>query len=497
MNAAPPASSPPAAASPASARGALTTSGWWRSAARPRAGADPAPPVRTHWDARSVTALIWIAFLLLHAALFWLDLHPAPRRLFGDEVMYRGAGERAAQGLPLGLDLLWPPLYGWFVAGFAWIGASVDAAPAAWPLGVAGAQVALLAAGGVLFRPLVARLTGSPAAARCAQAFLLLDPQIAAFAHYLWPEILHLVLVITLLWLLVLRPGRHGWWWIGAGLAMGALCLTKLLLVPFLPVWLLVLVRDLGWRRGLPRALGLLGVAGLVILPTVIANAQREGAFIIADSSRFNLWVGLNQQGRRSAVDDIAGGEYLRYRASGTTFAERQQVLQEKIATRVAERGSLELLRDQLARQYFRLFDARSVLVEQLPGGPYAARGVGYADPDTRISLLLHAWSLVAYGLVLAAAGPGLTTTPLRGRIWLWALFALFAYGLVIFLGLEARTRFRIPMMLPLQVAAAIALTRGVLRAPDAPVPHAARRLAGALVSVCLLWLAFGGFFLP
>jgi hypothetical protein len=73
-------------------------------------------------------------------------------------------------------------------------------------------------------------------------------------------------------------------------------------------------------------------------------------------------------------------------------------------------------------------------------------------------------------------------------------LFLLLAYGLCIFLGLEARSRFRLPLMLPVFAAAALSLARGKLRGAGAPRWRAA---AGVVASIMLLLFAFGGDHLP
>ena len=61
---------------------------------------------------RRVAVLVTLALALgLHALLAWLELAPAPRRLWGDEIMYAELAERAARGEPAAPELLWPPLY--------------------------------------------------------------------------------------------------------------------------------------------------------------------------------------------------------------------------------------------------------------------------------------------------------------------------------------------------------------------------------------------------
>lgn len=433
-------------------------------------------------DGRSMRAL-WLAFAVLHAVLFFLDLYPESRRPFGDEVMYRALAESAAHGGPGTPELLWPPLYVWLITPFAWLGAG-------WAHAVALFQVLLLAVSALVFHDVLMRMTAAPAAARLGQAFMLLDPHLAAYAHYAWPEVLHIALLVLLFWLLMARPSGRTWW-MAAGITAGTICLTKSVLEPFLPVLALPLAREIGWRSALLRTTGIVSLAALVLLPIAVTNWRTQGVFIVADSALFNLWVGLNADGRRSAVDDSAGPEYLAFEASAGAFAGRQQILADKVIALVRDRGVLSLVRDQWPKQYFRLFDSRTFLTEQLAGGPFLARGVGYREPGAFVSFVLRAWNAAFYALVLAAAGVGLCTSRLSGRPWSLALFALFLYGLGLFFVVEARSRYRIPLMLPLWTAAALALVfraRGVSKW---------RVAAGGLVSTALLAFAFGADTLP
>src|SRR4030095_9651878 len=99
---------------------------------------------------------------------------------------------------------------------------------------------------------------------------------------------------------------------------------------PFLPVLLLPLLREAGWRRGLVRAAILGAACFATVLPTMIANAHR-GAFVVADGARFNLWVGLSDVSRRSLVGEIVGDEYRAWQRSAPTFRERERILERRI----------------------------------------------------------------------------------------------------------------------------------------------------------------------
>ncbi len=87
----------------------------------------------------------------------------------------------------------------------------------------------------VVFADLTRRWTGSRTAGNAAALLVLTYPPLAAFAHYLWPEVLHLVLGVIAVWALAVRGGS--WVWCAlAGIALGLALLTKSLLGPFLPV---------------------------------------------------------------------------------------------------------------------------------------------------------------------------------------------------------------------------------------------------------------------
>lgn len=427
----------------------------------------------------------WVVagFVLLHAALFWLDLYPAARRHFGDEVMYRALAERTARGDLAFPELLWPPLYGWMLAPFVWAGTG-------WPHLAAFAQVLLLGLSSCVFADLLTRLTGSERVATLGQALMLLDPHFAAYAHYLWPEVVYIAEVLLLFWLAVVRPGGH-LWWVVSGVLMAASVATKSVLAPYAPLLVVPLAIEIGWRRALWRVAGTGVIAAVLLLPLALRNWNAEGAFVVSDSSRFNLWVGLTAGGRRSAVSDNAGPEFVAFEASAPTFAGRQAALSRRLSTLVREHGAFRLLARQWPRQYFRLFDRRTFLTEQFAGGPFQERHVGYVEPAPVLSALLAAWNALFYAAVLAAAGVGLFTADLRRRPWLAVLLGVLAYSLCLFYVVEARSRFRLPLMLSLWTAAACALAGGTPRAPRWQF------VAGLVTSAVLLVFAFGAELVP
>ncbi len=396
--------------------------------------------------------------------------------------MYADLARRMAAGEEARVEPLWPPAYPRFLAGLLVLGGGSF-------LVARCAQVALLAISAVLLRDLGERLTGSATAAGLAAALLVLDPQVGGFAHFLWPEVLHLFLFLCALWILATRTDRPAWLAV-AGVVLGLALLTKSLLGPFLPVLVLPLLLGSGLRGAARVALVAAGVAA-TMTPTLIGNARRD-APLLADSSRFNLWVGLNDRSRKDLVDEVVGREYQDYFRSGETAAARTEVLDAKIRGLVRERGWPALLWAQLRRQYFRLLDKDSFLTDQLPGGAIARQGYGYRDTPPALAAALRGWSYALYAAVLLAAALGLAAAPPRTS-WHRVMLAFLAYNAAVFLFLHVKSRYRIAFLPVLYLqAGAFAAWWPERRRPGVGRSRAAWTAAATAAAVAL-FLAFGG----
>ena len=424
--------------------------------------------------------VVLVLALLLQVVLLFMELRPQPRALWGDEIMYADLAARWSRGEPATLDLLWPPLYPHLLA---WARA-LDGGLVAMRL----FQVACLFAAAFLWRDLARTFTGSAWTGDLCATLLLLDPQVASFTQFLWPEMLHLVLFAAVVWILVNR-GDRGPFLVLAGALLGACLLCKSVLGPFLPVVLLPLAWEAGWRRGALRAATVAVACGLVVLPVMTSNARQQGAFVVADGARFNAWVGLNDRSRRNLVDEIVGLEYRRWQQSAPTFPERERLLDERIRALVRERGVWPVARAQLARQYFRLFHHASFFTDQLPGGAIASQGLGYRGVSAAVASAFRAYGAAAWALVLCGAGLGLAALPRERRAFVAMLLAFVAYNLALFFVLHVKTRYRVPFLpvLDLLAAAGIAALAG-RGTPLGPLPH---RIAGAALAMLALGLAF------
>lgn len=428
---------------------------------------------------RGFRAVLVLA-LLLQAALLFMELRPSPRALWGDEIMYADLAARWSRGEPATLELLWPPLYPHLLA---WARA-LDGGLLALRL----FQVACSFGAALLWRDLARTFTGSAWTSDATAALLLLDPQAASFAQFLWPETLHGALFAAVVWILVNRAGRLPMLAL-AGALLGACLLAKSVLGPFLPVLLLPLVFEAGWRRGALRA-GVVALAcAAVVLPVMASNARRQGAFVIADGARFNAWVGLNDRSRRSLVDEIVGLEYRSWQESAPTFIERERLLDARIRAFVRERGAWSVARAQLGRQYFRLFHHASFFTDQLPGGAIAAQGLGYHGVPGPVASALRLYGAAAWALVLCGAGLGLAALPRERRAFVGMLLAFVVYNLALFFVLHVKTRYRLPFLPVLDLLAAAGI--GALAGKGAPLGPLPSRIAGGAAALLALGLAF------
>jgi 4-amino-4-deoxy-L-arabinose transferase-like glycosyltransferase len=427
----------------------------------------------------------------LHGALFFLDNAPA-RRLWGDEVMYAGTASRLLEGEPARLELLWPPLYPRFLAGGMILSGGSFLATYLF-------QTFLLVVSALLVRDLTARFVGPGLAPDLAMGFMLLDPTLAAFAHFLWPEVLHLFLLLVAIWI-VAAHAEEARWLAFLGLVLGLAILTKSLLGPFLPVLLLPAVLRGSWTARVLRPALTIAVLSAVTAPVLFFNVHRSGDFLIADSSRFNLWVGLNDRSRKDLIGEVVGNEYGAWIRSAPDFATRDSILREKIRQFVAERGVIRIFFSQLSRQYFRLLDKDSFFTDQLPGGVLAGYRFGYVDPPRLLSQALRYLAYAVYVAALALGVWGVFQVRPAGRAWVWVVLAFLACNLAAFLLLHVKSRYRLQLVpfLSLYAAWAAAFLLGDPAARRAAVFRGTvPKIAGAFAATGAFLLALGGRLLP
>lgn len=389
-------------------------------------------------DKRFAALLFAVAVVALHGTLFWIGHYPEPRPLVGDEPMYWAGAEKLAAGKTWLYESLWPPLQPVVLS-------AILAAGGGSMLAVEIVQTLMLVAIALLLGDLTLAISGSRVAAAAAGGLVLAYPPLAGFAHFLWPEVLHMLLLVAAMWLLVLR-GRSRFWVFAAGILFGFVLTSKYLLWPFLLLALPALaftrvLRPAGDRKAL-------FLIGLVLVTSVVFSSGRLRikGYPVVESATFNAWVGLHDRSRKNFVDPVVGKWFLRYLHS-PSIRERDALMWREISARWRERGWLQLLASQIGRQYFRLFDKDSFLTDQLPGGTLAARGWGYRETPAAVSLALRVGSYGLYAAILVGAVMGIVVFPAGGRRWSRWLLAFLAFTMLVFLVSHVKSRFRIQLL--------------------------------------------------
>lgn len=425
------------------------------------------------------------AFLLQQAALLWLYWGGAGKGLLGDEQHYLNWARGLAGLGPMPPDMgWWPPLQAWLLAGsLRLFGEHL--------LPFQLLQTAFLIGAAALLRALWREADGRVRAANLAAALFLLNPSNMAFAHWLWPEPVHLFALLAALRLAqrACSPLRG----LLAGVALGVALLAKSLMSLFWPFCVLLLPRTQRWRAALALLLGI----GIVTALPLWQGWRLTGKPMIADSSAFNLVGGLRDTWRSDYIDDSVPRLVPEYLAAAPDVAGRNARFMDKAAGIVAEQGLVATLYAQLQRQYFRLFSAKTLLLSQLPGPVCAGHTGSYRAPPAWLAQLLAAWSDVLHLLVLAGFAAALAFwRRWREPLVLWSgLF--FAYQLALYLLLHVKARFLLPMM-PFLCAyagsALVSLSQPSAAAP-APLRYAGglRWLLAAVLAATLLLLALAG----
>lgn len=437
---------------------------------------------------------IIIAFVLLSAGLLALYWFPEPKLLTGDEgSFYQPQALRIlAGGDWFDTRMIWPPLQSLFLAGiYALTGPSI--------LVVQLIQLALLACSGLLLQRIWLALTGNTSAAIWAGALLAINPLTIAFATYLWPEITHLFL--SLLAVLLLARAREPSRRLSsaivlaalAGIVLGLCLLAKSLLTAFWPLLLLPLIRRSDWRASTLRVLAFLLAMLLTTAPALYRGWQETGRPQIADSSWFNLWVGLADEHRSDLVYDKTGPRLAAYLDSAPNHAGRVAFAQTQAAMIIDRQGWLDTIATQLGKQYFRLFDARNFLVAQLHGpncrGYISRYRVDSALLNRLIDYAARFWHLAL--LILFAFG--LAAWRHWRQPWLWLTGAYVGYQLALFLGLHVKSRFLLPLLPVICVFAGHFLAQWRMLRTNASLLSPTQRAVGTALAALLAFLALAG----
>jgi hypothetical protein len=299
--------------------------------------------------------------------------------------------------------------------------------------------------------------------------------------------------MVTATWLIVCHA-RSAVAAVAAGILMGCALLTKLLLYPLM--WLLPAAYAgatmLPWRTRVVRAALFAVAMAFTIVPTMRANLERHGAFMIADSGTLNLWLGLHPGPNHSRLMR----EFL---AAGPDMPARNAVYRERIRREVRQRGVWTIVRQQLSRQYFQLlhyeswFTRRLVRSRALP-----ARRGQYQLRNTTLIAALHLQAHAMHALLLAAAAFGIAALRPRSAGWWNVVAGFLLYNLAVFLVANVNPRYFVQMMPAAMLLAGvggawlIALARGTTPPASRAFAYSPARFAGAIVlAVALEYVAF------
>lgn len=400
--------------------------------------ADLARPARGRAFVISCAAVL-LVWLLSNLFLLWIYYEPALKPLIGDEFDYNRRALALLAGEPVAESFIWPPGQTWFIAAiYALFGSHV--------LGVQLVQIALFAGcAGLLVH--LWRSLDAPRAAWFAGALFLLNPANLAYAHWLWPEVTHLVCLLGALALLLSKWRFALARAFGAGLLIGTALLFKSLLGAFWPLLLLTFLSrpDQRWRFNGRGAALFVGGLLLVTAPALWKGYVETGRPMIADSSIYNLHVGLIDISRSDYIGEAGGPALKAFLDSAKTPQERNAIYTDKIKDLVAQRGVTDVLADQFGTQYFRLFNAKTLLVSQLPGPACAGRLGAYAVPSQ--APIIAGITYVAHALTLILAAFGIVLWRRWERPLALIVGGFLLYQLALYSGLHIMQRYLFQMM--------------------------------------------------
>ena len=383
--------------------------------------------------------LVITVWLLLNFALLRVYYLPTPKILVGDEFDYHARALALLAGQPVIEQFIWPPGQTWFLAAIGLVSGSSL-------LAVQLLQTLLLGACAYLLMRLW-RTLDSPLAALLAAAIFLLNPANLAYAHWLWPEVTHLICLLGALALLLTVSQRPRTCALLAGLLIGLALLFKSLLAGLWPVFFLFFLKRQDGRRRFAWISATSFAAGLLLatLPALWKGQVETGRPMIADSSMYNLEIGIRDTSRSDYIDEAGLPALTAYLESASHPKERNAMALDRIRQQVAERGLVDIIGEQLGSQYFRLFNAKTLLVSQMPGpactghlGAYAQNPMGPAL--TGLSHVAHSLTLVlcAFGLAFWRRW----SKPLAAFVAIYLVYQLALYS-----GLHVMQRYLFQMM--------------------------------------------------
>jgi len=397
-------------------------------------------PANESWMSKAFqTRWIVLISIVLECFLFYLYYFPEPKLFMGDEKRYFDAAVVIANGGDWHTHPLWPPMQSVLLAFFI----KFFNQPL---LALQIFQYGLLLLSGFIVRDMVWRETQHAFSSQVALAVMLLYPSWLAYSHYLWPEVVHVLLFVAILWINQYKYYSYRFL-LFSGALLGLALLFKSLLVLFVPVLYWPVIVKLGIKKA-SITVGLsLVLAGVVMAPASIKAHQMTGSWMVSNSSMFNLWFGLKDKHRQNFTKDLGHETYLEYMNSAQGFVQRNKIIKEKALNKIQQVGYLQTVVNQLKKQYFRLFDYQSFFSQQFQGDRqdnYLSRYYHRAD-SFWVSLLL--FFNVLFYLVLMSAMFMALWIACKSSLLARQLLLFLLYLLALFVLLHTKPRFRIPLV--------------------------------------------------
>lgn len=440
----------------------------------------PAGPVDPQWSTRTGLLLFGAALAIRVLHVWQIGRAPFFDVLMGDARAYDEWAQRLAGGDWIGSDVFYQaPLYPYFLGVlYSLLGRDLLLVRLCQAAIGAGSCVLLGAAGARMFSARVGVVAGS---------LLALYPPAIFFDGLIQKSVLDVFFIALALWLvarLLDAPARLADW-LGLGLAMGGLSLTRenaLVFVAAIGLWLGIGLALTLADRARAAAAFALGLA-LVLVPVALRNYTVGGGFYLTTAQLGpNLYIGNNPR---------ADGTYMSLRyGRGAPEYERID------ATELAEQAAGRTLTPGEVSSFW---TGRAVdFITGRPGDWLAlmARKLALVwnademlDTESQETYAEWSWLLAVggpighFGVLVPLAALGLAVSwPRRSRVWvLYAMIAAYAASVVAFY-VFARYRFPLVPLLILLAAAGLADARTLAsRWPPG------RRAVGAVVLIALV----------
>jgi len=391
------------------------------------------------WGRYFQTKNILFLSVILETILFYLYYFPEPKLLFGDEVRYLETGFLILSGADWHSNPMWPPMQSVLIALFA----KIFSHPL---LPIQLFQYGLLLLSGFIIKDIIWRETRNNTSSQIALAVMLLYPSWLAYSQYLWPEVIHVTLFVSIIWINRYKNSSYNWMLL-SGLLLGLVILFKSLLILFIPFLYLPSLIKFRKKTILIKMVLSLMLAVIIITPTSIKSHQMNGGWMVSNSSMFNLYLGLEDDKRQHFSHKMAGSHYSEYTKSANTFTLRNEIVKNKALNKISKDGYINTILAQLNKQYFRLFDYQTFFSQQFAGkASDNYLGNYHHHSDEALVLIINTYNNLFYFIIVLAMFFGITVSFNKSIIIKqFTFFLLYILGL--FLLLHAIPRFRIPLV--------------------------------------------------